>query len=47
MFTALTIIGILIAMLILGWAVWFVIEFIRYVRSGEYEMDKRLRDISQ
>ena len=47
MFTALTVIAILIATLMLGWAVWFVIELIRYVSSGEYEMDKRLRDISQ
>ena len=32
---------------VLGWAVWFVIESIRYIASGEYEMDKRLREISQ
>ena len=43
MFTALSV----IAALILGWAFWFVIEFIRYVLSGEYEMDKRLREISK
>ena len=36
---------ILIALLIISWAVWFVIELIRYIRSGEYEMDKRLKDI--
>jgi len=36
---------ILIALLIIGWAVWFVIELIRYITSGEYEMDKRLKDI--
>ncbi len=33
------------ALLILGWAAWFVIEFVRYLVSGEYEADKRLRDI--
>ncbi len=47
MFTALSVIAILIAMLVAGWAVWFVIEFIRYIFSGEYEIDKRLREISQ
>lgn len=39
-----TILAILIATLVLGWAIWFLIEFIRYVASGEYEMDKRLRN---
>jgi hypothetical protein len=38
---------IAIALLILGWALWFLIEFIRYVFSGEYELDKRLRDVSR
>lgn len=47
MFTILSVIAILIAMLIAGWAIWFVIELIRYVSSGEYEIDKRLREISQ
>ncbi|MFZ5903199.1 MAG: hypothetical protein ACOYZ8_06590 [Chloroflexota bacterium] len=37
--------AILIALLVLGWAVWFVIEWLRYAFSGEYEMDKRLREI--
>jgi len=36
---------ILIALLIISWAVWFVIELTRYITSGEYEMDKRLKDI--
>ena len=44
MFTALT---ILIAIPILSWVIWFVIELIRYVASGEYEMDKRLHDIGR
>lgn len=35
----------LIVLLVLGWAVWFVIEWLRYVLSGEYEIDKRLHDI--
>jgi hypothetical protein len=38
---------IAIALLLLGWALWFLIEFIRYIVSGEYELDKRLRNISR
>jgi hypothetical protein len=45
MFTVLTAIAILLAILILGWATWFLFEFIRYVLSGEYEIDQRLRKI--
>ncbi len=45
--SALTLIAILIAALVLGWAIWFVIEFIRYISTGEYDVDKRLRDISR
>ena len=33
------------ALLILSWAVWFLLEFLRYLISGEYHIDKRLRDI--
>ncbi|MEW5941727.1 MAG: hypothetical protein AB1750_18850 [Chloroflexota bacterium] len=40
-----TVLAILIALLMLGWAVWFVFEWLRYVLSGEYHIDKRLRDI--
>lgn len=43
----LTIILILLALIILGWAAWFVIEFVRYLVTGEYETDKRLQDISR
>ena len=43
--SALTIFASIIASLILIWAVWFIIRFIQYVGSGEYEMDQRLRDI--
>ena len=45
--SALTLIAILIALGFLSWGVWFVIEFIRYLVTGEYETDKRLRNISQ
>lgn len=40
-----TLIIILIAILIGGWGLWFIAEFIRYLASGEYETDKRLRSI--
>ena len=36
---------LLIAALLFGWAVWFLVELIRYVASGEYEMDRRLQAI--
>jgi hypothetical protein len=45
--STLTLIAILIVALFLGWAAWFVIEFIRYLVTGEYEVDQRLRDISR
>ena len=38
---------IAIALFVLGWGLWFLIEFIRYVVSGEYELDKRLRNVSR
>lgn len=43
--SAFTIFMLVILLLILGWVVWFVIEWLRYVLSGEYHIDKRLRDI--
>jgi len=45
--SALTLIATLIGLVIFGWAIWFVIDLIRYVSTGEYEIDKRLREISQ
>ena len=45
--SALTLIAILIALAIFGWAIWFVIELIRYIVSGEYEVDQRLRNIGR
>ena len=36
----------LIALLVLGWAIWFIIGLIRYIRSGDYDVDKRLQDVS-
>jgi len=43
--SAFTIFMLVIALLILIWAVWFLLEFLRYLISGEYHIDKRLRDI--
>ena len=43
--SALTLIAILIGAPVSIWALWFVIEFVRYIFSGEYELDKRLRDV--
>jgi hypothetical protein len=43
---ALNILFGLIALLVLLWAIWFVIGFIRYIRSGDYDVDKRLQDVS-
>ena len=35
--------SIILAVPVSIWAVWFVIESIRYITSGEYEIDKRLK----
>ena len=40
----LTILGLL-ALLVLSLGVWFLIEFIRYITSGQYELDQRLQSI--
>jgi hypothetical protein len=45
--SALTLIAILIAALLIGWAIWFVIELVRYIVTGEYEMDQRLKNIGR
>ena len=42
-----TIILSLPALIILVRAAWFVIEFVRYLVTGDYETDKRLQDISR
>jgi hypothetical protein len=43
--SAITIFASFIAILILIWTVWFIVRFIQYVGSGEYEMGQRLREI--
>jgi hypothetical protein len=43
--SALTLFASLIATLFLIWAVWFIVSMILYIRSGQYDTDKRLREI--
>ncbi|MFZ5889144.1 MAG: hypothetical protein ACOYYF_17000 [Chloroflexota bacterium] len=43
--SALTLFASIIATLILIWAVWFIVSMIIYIRSGQYDTDKRLREI--
>ena len=43
--SALTIFAVVISILILVWAIWFIVRLIQYIRSGEYGLDQRLRDI--
>jgi len=43
--SAFTLFASILAILILIWAVWFVVRFIQYIASGEYEVDQRLRNI--
>jgi hypothetical protein len=43
--SALTLFASIIATLILIWAVWFIVSMILYIRSGQYDTDKRLREI--
>ena len=41
-FTTLTL--FVFALMIL-WALWFIVSLIRYLRSGQYQIDQRLREI--
>lgn len=43
MTTLLLIIGIPLSL----YGLWFLVESIRYVASGEYEVDKRLRKVTR
>ncbi len=43
--STLTIFASIIATLFLIWAVWFIVSMILYIRSGQYDTDKRLREI--
>ncbi|MDP2324848.1 MAG: hypothetical protein Q8N51_12570 [Gammaproteobacteria bacterium] len=43
--SAFTVLACILVSLILIWAVWFIVSMIRYIRSGQHEMDQRLREI--
>lgn len=43
----LTILAIVIAVIVLAGVLWHLFSFIRYVRSGEYAIDKRLWELSE
>jgi len=36
---------IFLSALMLAWALWFIVSMIRYIRSGRYAIDQRLRDV--
>lgn len=36
-----------IALLVAAWAIWFVFAFVRYILSGDYQVDQRLDNISR
>ena len=36
---------ILLFALTILWALWFIVRLIRYIRSGQYQIDQRLREI--
>ena len=40
-----TFIVIFLFALMVLWALWFIVSMIHYIRSGQYEIDQRLRDI--
>ncbi len=37
----------LLALLVFALGLWFLIEFIRYIASGRYELDQRLQSIAR
>ena len=43
--STLTILAILFGALALSWAIWFNVRLFQYIRSGQYEMDQRLREV--
>ena len=41
------ILTILLAAIILGYGGWYLYVFIHYITSGEYDIDKRFREINR
>ena len=42
-----TLLTILLAAVIVGYGGWYLYQFVRYVVSGEYDVDKRFRDMTR
>ena len=40
-----TFITLFLFALMVFWALWFIVRLVRYIGSGQYELDQRLRDI--
>jgi hypothetical protein len=40
-----TILMLFVFALMASWALWFIVSLIHYIRSGQYEIDQRLREI--
>jgi hypothetical protein len=38
---------ILLTALLLGYGAWFLFEFIRYMLSGQYDIDKRIWKVTK
>lgn len=43
----LTMFTILLSALILGYAIWFLFELARYLLSGQYDIDRRIREVTR
>ena len=42
---ALTLFVAILISLFLIWSLWFIVSLIRYLHSGQYQIDQRLRDV--
>ena len=42
-----TFIAILLAAIVLGYGGWYLYVFIRYITSGEYDIDQRIRETTR
>lgn len=36
---------IFLSALMLAWAFWFIVRMFRYIHSGQYELDQRMREV--
>ena len=41
------ILTMILAAILLGGGGWYLFELIRYMRSGQYDVDKRFRELSR